>query len=135
MITDTVLSTCRCRDFFDFSDHIVLYLVHYIAPAALELAAIRSKIQARHLQYQQDSAIEFSVSGVIVYLAPVLVALSLFILSLRGMWFTVLYFHTQLENIVAAAVATVCVAFPLSALAGSWLWSTAVHGTVHRDIK
>ena len=112
-----------------------MYLVHYIAPAALELAAIRSKIQARYLQYQQASANDTSVSGVVVYLAPVLLALSVCILSLRGVWFTALFFHTQQENIVAAAVATVCVAFPLSALAGSWVWSAAVHGTTHRDIK
>ena len=101
-------------DNFDFSDHIVLYVANYLVPAALEAA------------YAYTSLLTAGGSLPWLRYAPVAAAsLLMATLTLRGVLFTCMFFHTPLESIVGLGVVSGAVLVPLYALAGTNFWHNA----------
>jgi hypothetical protein len=92
---------------FDFSDHIVLFIVQYIYPSFAEII---------HLIWQKRLFDNNNNSGTIIrylYWIPFLIALILILLSLRSLMFTMLFFHSPAENLVALLVCLIGLYFPL----------------------
>lgn len=88
---------------FDYSDHVVLFIAQYIFPSILELL---------YLTFYD----ELSTEGYALSVAPWLLRLAMFVpaaiivFSLRALMFTMLFFHTPMENIVALMI---CLLFPI----------------------
>src|SRR5690554_5515869 len=89
----------RCREIFDFSDHVVLFVVQYICVVSLEYVAVILQPTASKLQQ-------------IAVLVPTLVITAV---ALWYMTMTAAYFHTQLETIVGLVLA---VGFALAVFGG-----------------
>lgn len=88
----------RCKKVFDYSDHIVLFLTHYVTPAALEMTYVIFASNFRPF----DS-----------YSLSVLSAGLIFLLSGRTLLFTGMFFHTIVENMMAVGVFIGLVLLPL----------------------
>jgi len=102
-------------DNFDFSDHIVLYVANYLVPAAVELS------------YAYTTVV--TVGGTMQWLRYVPVAcaaLAMSLVTLRGVLFTTMFFHTPLESLVGLAVVLVSVVLPIYFLAVTNFWAAAV---------
>jgi hypothetical protein len=98
-----VVSTKKCELKFDYSDHVVLFVAQYIFPSILELLYLAF--------YDELSTVGYALS-----MAPwllrltMLVPAAIIVLSLRAMMFTMLFFHTPMENILALMI---CLIFPI----------------------
>jgi hypothetical protein len=79
----------RCREIFDFSDHVVLFVVQYICVVSLEQVAV--VLQPTASKTQQ--------------LAVFISATAITVVSLWYMAMTTAYFHTRLETVVGFALA------------------------------
>ena len=100
-------------DQFDFSDHIVLYVVNYLAPAAIEVAYAHTALAA-------------TGGGTWLRYSPAVgAACILSLITLRGLLFTCMFFHSPLESAVGLAVATLGVLLPLYAFAETSSWHGA----------
>jgi hypothetical protein len=106
-------NTCA-SDNFDFSDHIVLYVANYLVPAVIEAA------------YSYTSFLTSGGSQPWLRCFPVAAAsLLMTMLTLRGVLFTCMFFHTPLESVVGFAISTITVLLPLYLLAGTNFWHNA----------
>ena len=94
----------RCKDEFDFSDHIVLYTVQYIYIAAMEVSQLSSASQQRDRPRR------------LKYLLPILVSVFIILLSLRAIFFTAMFFHTTSENLAALLVVLLLALVPMKLL-------------------
>ncbi len=94
-----------CVDHFDFSDHVVLYMCHYLLPASVEVAFILTRT--------------FSQRGSFLYLLltqhwlPLLACVALVGVSLRALLLTSMFFHSPGENLVGLLVSWVGLVLPL----------------------
>jgi hypothetical protein len=88
------INLSRCKETFDFSDHIVLYCVQYIVVVSLEIAHI---IQSGN------------VAG---YAFSLITAIFIILFSLRALLFTAMFFHSVEENIAAVLIFLFCVVTP-----------------------
>ncbi len=104
---------------FDFSDHIVLAIVQFITPCMLEMGHIISA--------------SFVFGGVnVAQLVAIIASAGITLLQLRGLFFTSVYFHTPLENLVGLVIALISVLLPIFLLATS-LKSSRL-GALFRDL-
>lgn len=91
----TLVSNKKCLLNFDFSDHIVLSIVQYVFPAMLEL---------NYIFINKFSGVSKSnMSTLLFYLfysGPILFLLLIIGINLKLMFFTTLFFHSPIENIV-----------------------------------
>lgn len=111
--------SCRCKDNFDFADHVVLYACQYLAPLSIEAAYITSII---------FSTRGTLTGGLVRYAAPLAACALLGVLCLRSMFFTSLYFHTPAEILTAFVGVLALMYFPLHLfLPKSKFWTSVVH--------
>ena len=110
---------CRCKDHFDFSDHIVMYIAHYLVPCAMELAVVatrafseRGSVLSICLQYG------VSLGACVLFLS----------VAIRAMFLSCMFFHTPLESIAGAALVVLLVVTPCFFLDGSTYWRAACVG-------
>lgn len=97
-------------DQFDFSDHIVLYVANYLAPAAIEVAYAHTALSA-------------TGGGTWLRYSPAVgAACILSLITLRGMLFTCMFFHSPLESAVGLGVVTLGLLLPLYAFAETAYW-------------
>lgn len=90
-----------CRESFDYSDHIVLYLAQYAVPVAMELAYVYARCH-------------FNRSRVLAkYFLTVVAALVLLGVVVRGVLLTSMFFHTGTESFTALAVVLFLLIAPL----------------------
>lgn len=100
----------KCKSSFDFSDHIVLFLVHYLLPASLELEYIYYTIQEEAFMNNTATSISHQTVGIAKYIPntqywlTILTASAITFLSYRGIYSTTLLFHTPLECLVAMVI-------------------------------
>ena len=90
----------KCVDAFDFSDHLILLVTHYIAIPLFEWFALA--IESPRLWYNN--------------LRIVVLRLSVFMELITAVYFiyiTTKYFHTPLENVIALVLTEICVLYPL----------------------
>eukprot|EP01036_Dinobryon_divergens_P029128 gene29128-38190_t len=93
-----LVSERKCRNEFDFSDHIVLFTVQYILPLALEAEASLSLMKALlPKQFQLATNV-----AVVLHFVAFLVSCGVIALNLKAIYFTCVYFHTPLESIVGS---------------------------------
>ncbi|CAK4629940.1 unnamed protein product [Aphanomyces euteiches] len=90
----------KCLDGFDHADHIVLYMVHFLAIACFEWK-ILDKESAHPLK--------------LLFLRGWLLLLAL--LACYGIYHTAAYFHSAWENVIGMLVAQIFVMYPLYSLA------------------
>lgn len=83
-----------CRDNFDFSDHIVLYMVQYALPCVIEMAYM---LNSGHKRYWLSWVIALAVLAVAV----------------RGIAITSMYFHTREESFVGLLVSILLAYLPV----------------------
>ena len=83
----------KCKDNYDFSDHIVLYMVQYALPSLAEIC------YALKLSWRR-------------YLPTIMIAALLLITCLKGVFLTSSYFHTAEECYVAILVSVVLAYLP-----------------------
>jgi hypothetical protein len=78
----------RCKDNFDFSDHVVFYIIHFQLVLALELSYIieniRKSTEPLRLMYLRYNP---SIILIIIY----------FVFIMKNINITIIYFHTRLE--------------------------------------
>ena len=114
--------SARCKDSFDYSDHIVLYIVQYIFIAVIELTYItvrRSMMQTPFSNWAFfGDFISASTAFTIIYY------------SLRGVLFTSMYFHSVTENLAAVVIVVLFAAAPLVLFANSNIWYKISIGTL-----
>jgi len=104
-----LLKSNECTEQFDFSDHVVFYVVNVIIPCTLELSWILHEVEPTPLKAMSWSRC-----------VPTLVlALTAGFFSLRNIMFTAMFFHTPLESASALAITMVTVVFPLYSNADS----------------
>lgn len=98
----------KCRDYFDFSDHIVLFYGQYILPAIIEFTY---------------ASISFGTgsNNWVFYISTLLSSSAIFIYS-RCILFTTLFFHTPLESIVATVLVLIVSGGLIYSYANSNLW-------------
>ena len=99
----SILSTGRCKDAFDFSDHVVLHMAQYMIPSAIELAYV----------YLQCTRTDIKAASVYKYFLTIISAASIIAISLRGILQTGMFFHSGAENVTAGLVVFVFVIAPL----------------------
>lgn len=90
----------KCVEQFDFSDHLVLLVTHYIAIPLFEWFAL---------------AIEYPRNGY-TNLRSVILRLSVFMeltIAVYLVYNTTKYFHTPMENLIALVLTEACVLYPL----------------------
>ena len=92
-----------CKDGFDYSDHIVLHMVQYIIPAAIELAYVR--VQCISTNRRSSSTYK--------YIPTVALAVVIIAVSLRSMLLTGMFFHTGAESFAALLIVFFLFAIPL----------------------
>lgn len=109
-----------CHEIFDFSDHIVLYMLHYILPAALELAYVIIRISVDKLS---------SIAGLVKYVMPIIASIVICLVSLRSILFTCMFFHTPLENFVGLLIASFGGFLPILLLLSKPCWAACVYGS------
>lgn len=97
----------RCKKNFDYSDHLVLLLTHFITVAALELTYV---LHASNLQPMSK------------YSATILSAVGISLLAYRTLLFTGMFFHTTYENLVGLGLYILLIQLPLWALSGTRLF-------------
>ena len=97
----------RCKKNFDYSDHLVLLLTHFITVAALELTYA---LHASNLQPMSK------------YSATILSAVGISLLAYRTLLFTGMFFHTTYENLVGLGLYILLIQLPLWALSGTRLF-------------
>ena len=103
--------TYRCREAFDFSDHLVLYISHYIIPCAIELSLILFRTNS-----STNQRFEY------LYAYTILICSILILLTLRGILFTTMYFHTQYENIVGYIISILFLGLPVYMISYHRYW-------------
>lgn len=113
----------RCHDHFDFSDHIVLYMLHYMLPAALELAYVFIRISV-----EKNS----SIAGIIKYFMTIFASIAICLASLRSILFTTMFFHTPMENFVGWLVALLGGYLPVLLIVSKPYWAACVYGSSKR---
>lgn len=96
----------RCQLAFDFSDHIVLFAVQYIFPSFLEIVHISSTHGFLSDTPEISAKSSYGIARTL-YWIPFIVALGLILVCLRCMIFTMLFFHTPKENLVAVMVVAI----------------------------
>lgn len=109
MLISSIFSV-RCRDEFDFSDHIVLFTVQYILPLALEAEASLSLMKTllpKRFQLATNVAM-------VLHFVAFLVSCGVIALNLKAIYFTCVYFHTPLESIVGFCIAFLFAFLPLN---------------------
>ena len=110
-----------CKDNFDFSDHIVLWVAHFLIPATMELV-----YSACHF---------FSVKGasltlLIRFSATIISSIVLIFFALRGVLLTAMFFHTPTESIVGFLLVGATIVVPIYILAGKPYWRACIYGGV-----
>jgi len=145
MRDDRSMCKCRCKDDFDFSDHIVHIFAHLIIPAVIEtayavlnrpaldttsfLTAVNGPVSGPYdgtnskslkIQKQQEMARKRDqVRSFLVYLASA----AFVILGLRTLVFTCMFFHTPVENLVSVVILISLLTSPIYWLfSGSTTW-------------
>jgi hypothetical protein len=108
----------RCKDDFDFSDHIVFTMIHYMLPLAMESAVIYNRIYTQSGSFM-TCLMQYSLSALVIAV--------LVMLSCRSLLLTAMFFHTNVECLVAIGVAVVCGVLPIYLLDGSSYWSACLH--------
>ena len=103
---------------FDFSDHIVLYVANYLAPAAVEVA------------YAHTNLASTGGGTWLRYSPAVGSAFIMGLVTLRGILFTCMFFHSPLESLVGLGVVSLGVLLPLWVLAESSFWHSACISTL-----
>ncbi len=93
----------KCSNQFDFSDHIVLFLVNFLFPIAIESSWII-----------HEALPKFGGSVKWIRCVPTLIcSLLLSVFCFRSMMFTALYFHTPAESIAALVIVAIACVFPM----------------------
>ena len=100
-----------CRDAFDYSDHIVLYLAQYAIPVAIEVAYVHSRCHFNRLRMLTK------------YFLTALAALMLLGVVVRGVLLTSMFFHTGAESVTALAVVLFLLVAPLYWAADKVPWA------------
>lgn len=95
-----IMTCCRCKPAFDFSDHIVLYIGHYMVPMFLECSYVLSEVRRAKLKTAD-------------YAPTLIVSVVLIVLVARAMLFTTMYFHTVEENVLAVGISVVLLVVPV----------------------
>jgi len=96
----------KCKETFDHADHVVLYMVNFMATASIELAAAFSRHPGR-------APFKLGQRMLLGWCAL------LYCCVAYCMFFTAKYFHSPAETLVAWTIASVIVCFPMWHLAGS----------------
>eukprot|EP01038_Epipyxis_sp_PR26KG_P008582 gene8582-11597_t len=117
----------KCNTEFDFSDHIVLHIVQFILPCALELhhniiqynrhIATNNRILTSQSQLlKPGNAANNNINNpIITYLLPSsLIAIVIIMISLRSILLTAMFFHTPAESAVGTIIALVFSLIPIS---------------------
>ena len=130
LIFHSYLNKFRCRENFDFSDHIVLFITHYFVPCSLEISAILIKIRCQ-LPYQFSS----QLFGILNNSIPLLISFLLIFINIRLMLNTATYFHTVHENLFALLLTTVFIGLPLYLFANTRFWCACVFGATFKKQK
>lgn len=99
-----------CKQSFDYSDHLVLLLSHFVTVAGLEATYV---IHVSSLQPLRK------------YWATMLSAVVVAGLALRTLLFTGMFFHTYQENLLALVVYAATLLLPLCLLSGSRIFRSA----------
>ena len=95
-----ISSHISCKVEFDFSDHVVLFLVQYCVPVSFELSYCLSRRVS-------------SLFHRTVQMVNTLTCLLLLMFSFRGIFFTSTYFHTSAEILAGFAIVISFVYFPI----------------------
>lgn len=102
----------NCREKFDYSDHIVLYMAQYAVPISIELAYVysRSNFTRSYTLFK--------------YFMTVLSSVVLLGICIRGVLLTSMYFHSAVESFAGLLVVLLCLIGPLYFLADKTsLWA------------
>lgn len=95
---------------FDFSDHIVLFTVQFIYPSYLEAFHILSThdllFGTTNASSQRLTRTAYDIAKHF-YWIPLTISFAIIAMSLRSMLYTMLFFHTPLENISAIVIALI----------------------------
>ena len=96
-----------CRENFDFADHLVLFICHYVTIPTVELLATVSETKLLS-NFMTKEARPWKFGA---YLSN-LFSIAIIGLSLRSSFYTLSYFHSPLESIVGTALAITFVYLP-----------------------
>ena len=88
----------RCKKEFDYSDHLVLFMTHFLVVSVIELSYV---LHISNLQPFQKYSVSVISAGVI------------FALTCRTLLFTGMFFHTILENFMAMGIFLAMILLPL----------------------
>lgn len=88
----------RCKKVFDYSDHIVLFLAHYLTPATLEFTYVLFVSNLRPFDSYSPSVLSIGL---------------ILVVTGRTLLFTGMFFHTIVENMMAIGVFVGLVLLPL----------------------
>jgi hypothetical protein len=117
----------RCYNEFDYSDHIVLFVVQYVFISAIEIAYVLER-RSRTRQPLTIASLLGSADAL-----TVIPAAALILLSLRGALFTSMFFHTVAENLTALAVIIVFAFVPLLYFSRSSYWYNMITDIPYLD--
>ena len=109
-----ILISNRCKDYFDYSDHVVLYIGQYIVPATIEMAFVYARTGFNRAAARSK------------YFLTMLIAFFMIAVSLRAMLMTCMFFHTWQESIVALFVVFVLLVYPLALFSNTAMWLNMV---------
>lgn len=115
------LRSHSCKDAFDFSDHIVLWVAHFIIPATMEIA-----YAACHFFSNKGS----SLISLFRFGATIFSALVIMGCAVRGILLTSMFFHTPLESVVGFGLVLSTIVVPIYILAGKPYWRACIYGGI-----
>ena len=93
-----MLSVVRCKKDFDYSDHVVLFMTHFLVVTVFEISYI---LHSSSFQPFKKYALTM-LSAAVIY-----------ILVCRALFFTGMFFHTAHENLAAFGMFVLLVLLPL----------------------
>jgi hypothetical protein len=121
---------------FDFSDHIVLCVVQYMLPTLLEmnyllyyklLHNLPSTTTATPKSVFSFSSFTISINYRSIYFLPFLLQFLFLLINCRVIFFTTLFFHTPIENIVGFLIACLFSFLPLLSTKPLTAWLSLTH--------
>jgi len=95
---------------FDFSDHIVFYMTVYVIPSTIE--ASWTLYIVKKLYNDLNGTVTVLVPWY-RYVPTLIICVLIYAISARNMMFTMLYFHTPLENVVALLLFIMTIVTPI----------------------
>ena len=96
----------RCKEGFDFSDHLVMLLCHYCFPLSLQLS---------YTMYQSSLGRGGLWYRAVIWLI-ILICVVMLLFTFRTIFFTSMYFHTPMEMFMGVVVVSFLVLIPMKYL-------------------